>query len=258
MKLFFVVLARGFSGVQEKISELRRLGYPYVVVCGDDVDVPNVVFRRPRGKFDAINYGLTFVPPDAEVVALNDVDTGIHNLDSALSLMEREDADLVFARVDVGSGPQLRFYSFLDGLRNMVPIAASGELMLIRRCALDGILPLQGCKAEDSYVLFKVLEKGGRALLSAECFVTTRRTALGSEEEDYKRRTVGGIYQALSLSKPPVLVRLFYMLLPLISPLLMASGKNGYYWAKGILLGYLDHLRGDRAVSWKPTYAQDA
>jgi hypothetical protein len=57
------------------------------------------------------------------------------------------------------------------------------------------------------------------------------------------------------MSKPPMLVRLFYLLLPFVSPLLLVSGKKGYHWAKGILLGFVDYLRGDKAASWKPTYA---
>ena len=164
--------------------------------------------------------------------------------------------DLAYARVDVGSGPQLTFYSFLDRVRKRVPIAASGELMLIRRRVLNKILPLKGCKAEDSYILFRVLEEGGSVAFSEDCFVTTKRTSSGREEEAYKRRTVGGIYQALSLSRPPALVRLFYLLLPLMSPLLLISGRNGYHWTKGILLGFMDYVRGDRAVSWKPSYGQ--
>jgi hypothetical protein len=128
--------------------------------------------------------------------------------------------------------------------------------MLIRRKILDEILPLKACKAEDSYILFKVLEAGGRVTFSQQCYVTTKRTSVAKEEQGYKRRTVGGIYQALAMSNPPILVRLFYLLLPFVSPLLLASGSKGYHWAKGILLGYVDYLRGDKAASWQPTYNQ--
>jgi cellulose synthase/poly-beta-1,6-N-acetylglucosamine synthase-like glycosyltransferase len=256
MSVFFVVPSRDWKGLQDKIAELSGFGYPFVVVCGEEVDHPRVVFREARGKFDAINFGLEFAPSDVEFIALNDADTRIHNFPSALSLLKDESVDLVFTRVDVGSGPQLSFYSYLDRLRRWIPIAASGELMLIRRDVLDGILPLKPCKAEDSYILFKVLEKGGKVAFSEKCYVTTKRTSLSQEEEAYKRRTVGGIYQALSMSRPPALVRLFYLLLPFVSPMLLVSGKNGYHWVKGILLGFVDYLRGDRAASWKPSYGQ--
>jgi hypothetical protein len=257
LSVFFVVASRDSKSLKGKISELEGFGYPFVVVCGEKVNDPRVVHKAPRGKFDAINYGLKFVPPEVDFVALNDVDTQIHNFGSALSLMHKENADLVYARVDVRSGPQLSFYSFLDRVRKRIPVAASGELMLIKHGVLNKILPLKGCKAEDSYILFRVLEEGGSVAFSQDCFVTTKRTSLGREEEAYKRRTVGGIYQALSMSRPPALVRLFYLLLPFLSPLLLVSGRNGYHWTKGILLGFVDYVRGDRAVSWKPSYGQD-
>jgi cellulose synthase/poly-beta-1,6-N-acetylglucosamine synthase-like glycosyltransferase len=252
MRVFFVVLARDASAVEKKASELNSLGFSYVIVCGEKVNRPNVVYREPRGKYDAINYGLRFVPSDTDVVAFNDVDTEIHNFDRALRLLQDKSVSLVFVRVDVEHGPQLTFYSFLDALRRRIPIAASGELMLIRREFLRDIIPLKGCKAEDSYILFKVLENGGRAAFCEECYVTTKRTTRAEQEEAYKRRTVGGIYQALSMSKPPIVVRLFYTALPFVSPLLLVLGKKGYYWAKGMLLGYVDYARGDKTASWKP------
>jgi hypothetical protein len=56
------------------------------------------------------------------------------------------------------------------------------------------------------------------------------------------------------MTKPPKTVRLFYLLLPLLSPLMLLSGKKGYYWAKGILLGYVYYMRGDKTASWNRTY----
>lgn len=256
MRVFFVVLARDATAVKEKASELDRLSYPYIIICGERTHIPNVVYRAPRGKYDAINFGMRFIPSETDVVAFNDVDAKFHNLDAALHLLGDPGISLVFARVDVERGPQLSFYSLLDSVRDKVPIAASGELMLIRYSALKGMMPLKGCKAEDSYILFKLLEKGGRAAFCKECYVTTRRTTLPKEEELYKRRTVGGIYQALSMSKPPMSVRLFYVLLPFASPLMLVSGRKGYYWTKGILLGFVDYVRGDRAASWKRSYGQ--
>jgi len=44
-------------------------------------------------------------------------------------------------------------------------------------------------------------------------------------------------------------------MLPLISPLLVASGRKGYYWTKGILLGFIDFVRNDKSGTWKPTYS---
>jgi cellulose synthase/poly-beta-1,6-N-acetylglucosamine synthase-like glycosyltransferase len=255
MRVFFIVLARDRSGVDKKARELDGLGFPYLIVCGDKVNHPNVVHREPLGKYDAINFGSNHLPEDAEIVGLNDVDTEIHGLEAALRLFKEENVSLVFVRVDVNSGPQVLFYSFLDALRARIPIAASGELMLIRREVFKNILPLEACKSEDSYVLFKILERGHKAAFCRECYVTTKRTANARQEEDYKRRTVGGIYQALAKTKPPAMVKLFYGVLPFLSPVLLVSGRKGYYWAKGIILGFADYLRGDRATSWKPSYA---
>jgi len=173
-----------------------------------------------------------------------------------LRLFNQEDVSLVFVRVDVNSGPQVLFYSILDSLRRRVPIAASGELMLMRREVFQSILPLRRCKAEDSYILFKVLERGHKVAFCEECYVTTKRTSNAREEEDYKRRTVGGIYQALSVTNPPVLVKLFYVLLPFASILLLPFGNRGYYWIKGIHLGFVDYMKGDRAGSWQTIYAK--
>jgi hypothetical protein len=257
LRVFFLVLARDSAGVEKKAKELERLGFPYIIVCGEKMNHPNVVLREPRGKYDAVNFASRFIPEDTEIVALNDVDTEIHNLEAALNLFGQQSTSLIFVRVNVRSGPQLLFYSILDALRRKIPIAASGELMLIRHEVLKDILPLKGCKSEDSYMMLKVLEHGHKVVFCTECYVTTRRTANARQEEDYKRRTVGGIYQALSMTRPPTMVKLFYMLLPFTSPLLLASGKKGYYWTKGILLGYVDYLRGDRTASWQRTYALD-
>jgi cellulose synthase/poly-beta-1,6-N-acetylglucosamine synthase-like glycosyltransferase len=255
MQVFFVVLARDGTGVTRKALELDRLGYPYVIVCGKKMGLKNVVYREPRGKYDAVNFGVGFIPGDTDIVAFNDVDTTIHNLAAGLSVFEDRKISLVFAKIDVGHGPQLSFYALLDHLRSRLPIAASGELMLIRYKALRNIIPLKACKAEDTYMLFKALENGGRAFFSNECYVSTKRTQRAEEEEQYKRRTVGGIYQALGLAKPTAIVRFFYALLPFISPLLLVSGRTGYYWTKGILLGYFDSIKRDQEGSWPATYS---
>ena len=119
---------------------------------------------------------------------------------------------------------------------------------------LRKILPIRPCKAEDSYMLFKVLEFKHKAVFCEECYAETERTKTAEKEETYKRKTVAGIYQALVYTQPPYLVKLFYVLLPIACPLLLILGKKGYFWMKGILLGLLDYLRGDRTGVWQPTY----
>jgi len=254
MKLFFLVLARDERHVDEKVEELKDLGVPYLIVCGKRLNLPNVVYRKPSGKFDAINFGARFVPEEVDVVALNDVDTKIYNIGAALKHFDSKDGALVFARVSVKEGPEKFFYVILDSIRRRLLITANGELMLIRRKVLMDILPLKPCKAEDSHILFKVLEFKRRVFFSEECYAETERTKSAEKEEIYKRINITGIYQALSYSKPPPLIRLFYVLLPFMSPLLLVLGRRGYYWMRGILLGFLDFMRGDRGGYWEPTY----
>lgn len=254
MKPFFLVLARDKKFVDEKIEELKNLGVPYLIVCGEKLNHPNVVYRRPRGKYDAINFGYKLVPQHAYIVALNDVDTKINNLNIALEQFNSEEVALVFAKVIVKVGPQTNFYVFLDSIRRKLPVAASGELMLVRRDVLNKILPIKSCKAEDSYMLFKVLELRYRAVFCEECYVETERTKTVEKEENYKRKTVAGIYQALAYTYPPRSIRLFYMLLPFVCPLLLVSGKKGLFWMKGILRGLIDYLLGDRTGVWKTAY----
>jgi len=247
------VPARDSAYLETKIKELEELGYPYIIICGEKVNHSNVIFREPQGKYDAINFGSKFVPLDTDIVVLNDVDTEIHNFKEALTLIKN--FSLVFTKVDVKHGPQKIFYRFLDSLRKRIPIAASGELMLIKYDIFRKVLPLRRCKAEDSYILFKILELGGNVAFCQSSYVITKRTTSDQQEVDYKRRTVGGIYQALSLSKPPLVIRLFYMLLPFVCSLLLILGKRGYYWVKGILLGFIDYIRGDQTAIWKRSYS---
>jgi cellulose synthase/poly-beta-1,6-N-acetylglucosamine synthase-like glycosyltransferase len=255
MKLFFLVLARDEKYVNSKIEELACLGVSFLIVCGKKLDRPNIVYREPKGKFDAINFGFNYVPKDADVVILNDVDSKIRNIRAPLKYFSAKDVALVFAKVSVKEGPQRLFYGLLDFIRRRFLISSSGELMYVRREALKKVLPLKPCKAEDSYILFKVLESGNKAVFCEECCAETSRTQTEKEEEGYKRRTVSGIYQALAYTKPPISIRLFYMLLPIMAPLLLVAGKKGYFWMKGILLGALDYLRGDVSGVWKPVQA---
>ena len=251
-----MVLARDEKYVDEKIEELKVLGMPYLIVCGRNLDHPNVVYREPRGKYDAINFGFRFIPEDTDVVILNDVDTKIRNFEAALRWVQSEDVAFVFVRVCVKEGPQRFFYTILDSIRRRLLIAASGELMLIKYNVLKRIIPVKPCKAEDSYLLFKALEFKCKCVFCEECYVETERTKTAEKEEAYKRKTVGGIYQALAYTKPPYIWKLFYVLLPIACPLLLVLGKKGYFWMKGILLGLIDYLRGDRTGIWQPTYME--
>ena len=256
MKIFFVVLARDGRFVEEKITELANLNVPYVIVCGEKLNLPNVVFRKPAGKYDAINFSVRFVPKDVDIVVFNDVDTKIHGFNAALACLEREKADMVFTKVVVREGPQSLFNLFLDTIRRWILITANGELVLILHKVLEDVLPLKSCKAEDTYILFKIRELGYRAIFCKECIAETERTKRVEKEVMYKRKTVAGVYQALSYTKPPIDVRFFYLFLPLISPLLLFLGRKGYYFMKGILLGYIDYLRGDRRGYWQTTYKE--
>jgi len=253
---YFLVLARDKRHVEKKIEELSSLKVPYLIVCGERLNHPGVVYREARGKYDAINFGARLIPKDVDIVVLDDVDTKIHNFSAALHEFMREKATVLFTKVMVREGPQNVFYLFQDKIRRRLLIACEGELMLIRRKMLDEILPLKPCKAEDTYILFKVLRHKNRAIFCEDCYCETERTKTIEKEEMYKRKTVAGIYQALSYATPPPLIRIFYILLPFLSPILLLLGGKGYYWTRGILLGFVDYLRGDRTGVWNPTYME--
>lgn len=253
MKIFFIVLARNEKHVKQKIEELKCLGVPYLIVCGQKLNLPNLVYRAPNGKYDAINFGFGLIPPDTDVVILSDVDTRIVNFEAAARLFCSPIVDLVFVRVNV-HGPQKLFYGFLDSIRQHLLVAASGELMLIKFNLLKKIMPLKPCKAEDSYILFKALELKSNCVFCQDCSVETERTKTAEKEEIYKRKTVSGIYQALAYTNPPYYIKFFYALLPFLCSLLMLTGDRGYFWTKGILAGFTDYLRGDQSGTWKTTY----
>lgn len=228
--------------VESKIREIESYGFPYLVVCGEEMAIDGVEFRRPIGKWDAINYGYRSVPDDTDVVAINDVDTTIHEMDSALSLTSR--FDLVYCAVNPGTGPQTSFYTFADPLRARLNLFASGELMMIRKRTLDKLIPIPACMAEDSYLLFKALELNFSVRFCREAYVTTLRTTTAAEEAAYKERTTLGILQALDYSRPSFAIRLFYLALPLFALPLMLMGENGHAWASGILSAVKLHTEG--------------
>jgi cellulose synthase/poly-beta-1,6-N-acetylglucosamine synthase-like glycosyltransferase len=253
-KLFFLVLARDRTHVDDKIKELDNAGVPYKIVCGERLNHPDVVYRVPKGKYDAINFGANLVPKNVDIVIMNDVDTKIHNFSVMLQYFKDRRNAIVFATELVTAGPQAQFFKIFNPLRKMLPLAASGELMMIRYDVLRRILPLKPCKAEDTYMMFKALELGYGVVFCEECYAETVRTKSVEKEELYKRKTVTGIYQALSYTKPPWLVKLFYTFLPFLSLLLLILGRKGYFWMKGIILGFLDYARGDRSGVWESRY----
>jgi hypothetical protein len=242
----FIVLARTQEGIAEKTSELRKLGIPFIIVCAEKINSQDVIYRQKKGKFDAINYTARFIDEKIKIVCLNDVDTKIHNFEKALEMMIDKRASLVFCKVKVDSGPQVQFYALMDKIRRNILITSSGELMLIQKKVFDQILPIPPCKTEDNYISFKVKELGYSVSFCEECWVETKRTQTLEEESQYKTRTVTGIYQALSLTKGSPLTRAFYLIFPLITPLLLLQGKRGAAWTKGIIQGYTNFLRGDK------------
>jgi cellulose synthase/poly-beta-1,6-N-acetylglucosamine synthase-like glycosyltransferase len=245
-EIFFIVPARTAEGVNDKIRELKELGYSFIIVCGEKLDLPNVVYRKNTGKYDAINYGARFLRDETKIVCLNDVDTKIHNFEKALEKIRDNVASLVFCKLKLKGGSQVYFYSMMDRIRRRLQITSSGELMLIRRKVFEAILPLPPCKTEDNYILFKVLELGYQSVFCEDCWVETERTDSLEKEEAYKVRTVTGVYQALSQTRPKPSIRAFYLLLPFVAPLLLLQGKRGLSWLKGIIRGTAAFLKGDR------------
>jgi cellulose synthase/poly-beta-1,6-N-acetylglucosamine synthase-like glycosyltransferase len=253
MNIFFLVLARDSKYVDRKIAEIESFGFPFKIICGERIDNPNVVYHPPKGKFDAINFSVNVIPANTDIVVMNDVDTKIHNVYHAIKYFNNPAVTLVFGTELVKRGPQNLFFRILNPIRKILPVAGSGELMLIRYSILmNEILPLKTCKSEDTYILFKLLQLKRKIVFCEECYAETKRTKLPSMEEAYKRRTVAGIYQALSYTRPPLQIQLFYWALPFFCPLLLVVGTKGYYWIKGIWLGLTDYIRGDRLGTWLP------
>ena len=232
LRPFVLVTAREREGLCEKSYELEALNIPYLIVCGERVDHPRVRYRKVGGKWDAINFGSQFIPPETQVIILNDVDTEIRNLGHAFTHMP--DYDLVYCLVKVTSGPQTKFYEILNPIRKRLNVAASGELMLINRSLFNRLVPMPACNAEDTYMMFKALEWGKRVRFCTQTYVVTERTLDRAEEQEYKTRTTLGIYHALRLAKPPPAIRAFYYSLPLVFPLLAIAGGDGRAWTMGI------------------------
>jgi threonyl-tRNA synthetase len=45
---FFIIPARNQKNVQEKIVELEKMRVPYLIVCGERMNNPNIVYREAR------------------------------------------------------------------------------------------------------------------------------------------------------------------------------------------------------------------
>lgn len=245
-----IVPARDSRFVRQKVTELSQYGLDYIVICGDYLEMPNVFFREARGKWDAINFSWGLIDHSKEIIVFNDVDTSIRGLNHALQRLQHEEVSMVFGTETVTKGPQRSWFALMNRLRSIIPVASSGELMVIRKSALESVLPIPPCLAEDTYVLFKLLEKGKRIAFEPRCSCSTVRTVTHEEEAQYKRRTVLGIYQALTYSKPPPLVRFLYALLPFISILLLVNGRDGFSWVKGIIHGFAAILINDESSKW--------
>jgi len=239
---FFIVCARNKHMVKDKIIELEQMGVPFIIICGEEFDHHNVIYKEAIGKWDAINFGAKFIPADCGIIILNDVDTKIFNLKQALNILNGH-ADIIYCRVIVSKGPQVKFYKILDPIRGRLHIAASGEFMLMKRAVWERVLPVPSCTAEDSYILFRALELGYKANFCTTAYVTTERTNDAKHEEVYKTRTTLGIYQALQYTKPPIWISIFYSLLPLVAPLLTLAGEDGRAWSFGIEKAVNSHLQ---------------
>ncbi len=168
------------------------------------------------------------------------MDTKITNFNHALTHLK--EYGLVYCSVNVSKGPQVKFYKILNPLRRRFHVAASGELMLLDKEIFKKVLPIPPCIAEDSYILFKALEFGVKAHFCTKTYVVTERTASARQETKYKNRTTLGIYQALDYSKPPPLIRIFYVTLPIFAPLLTLAGSDGKAWTTGIRKALKDRI----------------
>jgi len=92
-------------------------------------------------------------------------------------------------KADEREGPQVKFYRIADPIRKRFHIFVSGELMLFKRGVFGRLLPIPPCIAEGSYLLFKALELGYRALLYKslyKAYIITERTTDAIEEEAYE------------------------------------------------------------------------
>lgn len=248
---FCIILSKNGKFIDYKINECQKLKINYIIISGKKIEKPKIVYIPPKGKYDAINSSTKYIPKNTEIIILNDDDTFriSHILPLLIHIVKKGYADLVFPRLEIIDSPQKIFTKFLDFIRkHFLLITANGELMVMTKKVFDEILPIPPCKAEDTYIIFKALEKGYKVrYIWEKSIITIRKTKTPEQEINYKKRTVTGIYQALSYSTPPLSIRIFYYLLPFIIPLFIPLGKYFRAWAKGILLGYINYLLGDKS-----------
>jgi len=74
---------------------------------------PKVIYRSPRGKYDAINYGVKFMPGDVDVVFFNDVDTIIVSFEPLLEYFRDDKVAMVYTLEYVSYSPQHFFSIYL-------------------------------------------------------------------------------------------------------------------------------------------------
>ena len=252
-KLFFVVLARDRKYVFSKIKELEQLKVPYVIICGEKIKHPKVIYRPPKGKYDAINYAVRFIPSNTDIIVFNDVDTRILSYEPALKYFKDNKVAVVYTLEEVPEGPQSLFFKVFNPIRSRIPLASTGELLMIRRKILFRMIPLPPTKAEDTYIIFKSLEMGYKVIGCKEAKIITYRTKRPQEEERYKERTVTGILQSLQHTRPPLLIRAAYLILPFLTPIFIITlGIIGYYISKGIIKAYIKcYVYKDKGGYWK-------
>lgn len=242
LKYFFIVLARDKKYVAEKIAELEKLKVPYIIICGEKLNHPKVIYRPPKGKYDAINYSINFIPSDIDIVVFNDVDTKIISYEHMFEYFKDPQVAIVHALECVPKGPQASFFRIFNIIRAKIPLAGTGELLMIRKYVLKKILPIPPTKAEDTYLIFKSMELGFKVICSSKAKIITYRTNTFKEEEEYKKRTVTGILQTLNYTRPPIYIRLIYIFLPFLIPALMLIlGTAGFYISKGIIEAYINY-----------------
>lgn len=255
--VFAIIVTRDLRALGDKLKSFDDLEIDYVIISGEPSRNPRVRYREPMGKFDALNYGFDLIPQNKSLVILNDSDTIVENIEKGFEWFSDPRVGLVHGSIQVTGGPQVLFYRILYGVMNLIgPVVANGEFMIIRKNVLKKIVPLPPCKAEDSLLAFRVLQAGLKVVRDNRITVITTRTKRASKEEDYKRINVCGLYQALSLSSPPIMIRVFYSVLPLFAPLLLIAGGTGRFWLRGIIEGFVDYLRGDKSGFWQPTYLE--
>lgn len=252
--VFVIVLDKTGRFIEYYLNFLRKIGASFIIISGAKHQDGTVIYRDPRGKYDVINYSLKFIPNNASIVIFLDADVIEPPIEECVRVFRENGLDLAFPALEILDNTRQRLFTrILDEIRRHLSlITANGEMMIIKADKLPYLLPLPPCKAEDTLLLFRALERGFRVEFLSNIHVKTIRPYYTLvDEELYKRRVTCGIYQALSMVKHlPALIRIFYKVLPLLSPLLIVLERTGISFAKGIIRGYCDYLLGDRSGAY--------